>query len=97
MSGAGNAVQRAGLHAGLHALSQPLTVVGLALAWAQAAPSEAERALAMEAAIEQCQRAMESVRHLRSMLDSGLDTQPFTCDKPAVHRSEIKQAFGGVA
>ncbi len=66
-------VQRASVHAGLHALSQPLTVVSLALTVAQASSSEAERALALEAAISECQRAMQSVRQLRSLLDEGME------------------------
>ena len=56
-------------HAGLHELSQPLTVLGMALTLAQASSNEQERTIALDAAVEECQRAMRSVREMRTLLD----------------------------
>lgn len=67
--------KRADLHASLHALSQPLTVVSLALTLAQSATSEAERSFALESAAAECQRAMDSVRQLRSLVDRSAEAK----------------------
>ncbi len=94
MSRAHAGLHRAKLHASLHQLSQPLTVVSLALTLAQASSNEAERALALDAALAECERAMRSVRQLRSLVDDA--TNPAV---PVVGGTgtEGQWEFGGAA
>ena len=97
MSGAFIEVQRASVHASLHALSQPLTVVSLALTLAQSSPSEAERAFALESAMTECQRAMESVRSLRALLDGNVEPKLPVVATAMATGTEGSWAFGGAA
>jgi hypothetical protein len=68
-------VDRERAHATLHALSQPLTVMSLALTVVQSSVDEVERAQALEAVMTECQRAMRSVYQLRALLEEGMQAQ----------------------
>ena len=97
MTGTQVEAQRAQLHATLHALSQPLTVVSLALTLAQASSSEAERTLALEAAWAECQRAMSSVHQLRSLLNESAKQELVIADISAGTEAQAQWQFGGAA
>ena len=97
MTGAYVEVQRANVHASLHALSQPLTVVSLALTLAQVSSSEAERALALEAAVAECQRAMQSVRQLRSLLDESMEPKLPIAGSTGATGTKSRWEVGGTA
>ncbi|WP_419806612.1 hypothetical protein [Terriglobus sp.] len=97
MSGLQAGPQRTKLHATLHELSQPLTVVSLALTLAQASTSDAERMLALEAAVAECQRAMNSVRQLRSMLDEEVPSKRPVIGVKTWAGTEAQWEFGGAA
>ena len=97
MTGLQAAPQRTKLHATLHELSQPLTVVSLAVTLAQTSTSEAERMLALDAALAECGRAMSSVRQLRSMLDDGMAPNRPDVRVKAWAGTEAHWDFGGAA
>lgn len=91
-------VDRERMHASLHALSQPLTVISLALTLVQSSSDAAEQAHALEAMEIECQRAVAVVKQLRSLLDRR--------PEPALHRDggadtseheQNKWLFGGMA
>ena len=91
------ATQRDDVHATLHALSQPLTVISLALTLAQASSNEAERTLAVEAALVECQRAMRSVRQLRALVDESSESRLSSIGMTAVTGAEGSWEVGGLA
>ncbi|GAA3766327.1 hypothetical protein [Terriglobus aquaticus] len=97
MSGTYISVNRERAHGILHALSQPLTVMSLALTMMQGSADEAERAQALEAVMVECQRAMRSVYQLRSLLDEAVDAGR-GLEAPAPGETAwVDRSFGGMA
>lgn len=97
MSGDLIQVDRERAHASLHALSQPLTVLSLALTIVQGSSNEMERAQAMEAVVAECHRATRSVYQLRALLEEG--TKPSTDSEmqEACLGRRVDWMFGGMA
>ena len=96
MSGALVRIDRERAHASLHALSQPLTVMSLALSLVQNSTSESERAQALEAVMTECDRAMRSVFQLRSLLEEGVESAACLRDKEG-DGTRADWMFGGMA